>query len=70
MANLAIELLIDKRVKILQEQYEMNIKFNEELAQLNKAINQLGGTNYKADDEVFNYDDTNPTYITGTEDGI
>ena len=70
MSNMAVEMLLDKRIKLIQDQYEMNQKYNIEIADLTAAINQLRGTNGKVKANEDHYDDENPNYITGTEDGI
>ena len=70
MSNLAVEMLLDKRIKLIQDQYEMNQKYNAEIADLTAAINQLRGVNGKAAVNIEQYDDENPDYIKGTEDGI
>ena len=70
MSNLAVELLIDQRVKLLQEQHEMNEKFREKIGHLNAAIKQLRGLSETEPIPETKYDDESPDYIKGTEDGV
>ena len=65
MSNVAIETLVNKKIKLLDEQQKMNEKFDLEIAELIKAIKCLRGEYHDEQNETP-YDDESPNYIKGS----
>lgn len=65
----AIELLRQKWQDTLNEKNTMIEKYDAKLAELDQAIEVLCGNKIN-DKSQTSYDDENPDYIKGTEDGI
>lgn len=70
MSKIALQLLEEKHSQLVQEKNRMIEKFDAEIAEVNQAMNTLCGKMLKEEDFSNRYDDENPSYITGTEDGI
>jgi hypothetical protein len=70
MSKTSIDLLVDQRVKLLQEQHEMNQKYNSEIKELNVSIKKLRGYTHADLDDAHHYDDENPDYIKSSKEEI
>jgi hypothetical protein len=66
----AVETLMEKRNTLLTERANMNHKYDAEIKELEKSIELLSGKKMSELEPEFRYDDENPDYIKGTEDGI
>ena len=70
MSNqLAIEILLEKREKLQQARIEFMKKSGDEIRELDHSVAALNGGKFILSKET-KYDDENPDYIKGTEDGI
>lgn len=72
MAYVAVGLttLVEKRTALFNEQMAAYNQYEDQIKELDSCIELLSGKKYKEIIEESRYDDENPTYITGTEDGI
>lgn len=68
--NIAIEALITEREKLVAERDNMLSKFNEDIAKLESAIEELSGKKVWEVVSETRYDDENPSYIKGSQEEI
>lgn len=61
--NIAVDILIEKRDKLLAELEDLNYKYGEEIKELNRAIVSLTGKSIPEVQAEIRYDDENPDYI-------
>lgn len=66
MNNLAEQTLLDQRQKLIHEKEQMIAKFDEQISQLETAIERLLGKKVWEIENLTLYDDTNPDYIKGS----
>lgn len=68
--DISIKELIKKHDELVSEKQKLDYEYSRKIADLYAAIEMLSGK--KAETILFadQYDDENPSYITGTEDGI
>lgn len=66
----AVETLMEKRNSLITEMRNMTHKYETEIKELESSIELLSGRKMKDLEPEFRYDDDNPDYIKGTEDGI
>lgn len=68
--QIVIDTLLKKRESLQIERNAMYLKYNEEIREITEAIEQLTGKPFGEHASPTLYDDENPDYIKGTEDGI
>jgi hypothetical protein len=67
---IGLETLIEKRTTLYNEQMAAYNQYEAQIKELDSCIEILSGRKYKELIEEDRYDDENPHYIKGTEDGI
>lgn len=70
MSNLAAETLIKKREQLIEEQTKMNLQFQEQINDLDMAIEAIYGRPAKEVIQETKYDDESPDYIKGSAEEI
>lgn len=68
--QVVIDTLIKKRDQIITERNKIVKEMNSQLGEIEDALDQLAGKSVWRPEKTEPYDDENPAYITGTEDGI
>lgn len=69
-SQVVIETLTQKRETLIKERDQMYWKFNEQIREIEDALAELTGQAVGKAANIALYDDENPDYIRGTEDGI
>lgn len=69
-SQVVIDTLIKKRDQIIIERNKIVKELNGQLGEIEDALDQLSGKYVWRPEKKELYDDENPVYITGTEDGI
>jgi hypothetical protein len=70
MSNLALEALELKKKQLVDEQSKMNERFDNEIREINVAIDTLCGAMVQNYDSSLKYDDENPDYIRSSQEEI
>lgn len=68
--QVVIDTLIKKRDQLITERNKISRELNTQIEELELALDKLAGGPVWDNPKEAAYDDDNPNYITGTEDGI
>lgn len=68
--NLALETLTTKRLELQIERNKMIAQFDQEITEIETAIEQLSGKKVWEITEEVRYDDENPNYIKSSQEEI
>lgn len=68
--QIVIDTLITKRDQIIVERNKIVKELNKQIGEIEDALDRLAGKSVWRPENRESYDDENPNYIKGTEDGI
>jgi hypothetical protein len=68
--QVVINTLIEKRDQLLAAQKKIHYEYQAQIDEVEDALDKLAGKSVWRTTVTTAYDDENPHYITGTEDGI
>lgn len=68
--QVVIDTLIAKRDQIIVERNKIVKELNKQLEEIEDALDQIAGKSVWRPEKTELYDDENPAYIKGSEDGI
>lgn len=68
--QVVISTLMNKRHQLIMERNSIVNKYDTEIGEIEDALDKLSGKSVWRPEKSEAYDDENPDYIKGTEDGI
>lgn len=68
--KIVIETLTTKREQLLADQKRIHYEYQQQIDEIEDALDQLAGKSVWRAEKTELYDDVSSTYITGSEDGI
>lgn len=68
--QVVIDTLMLKRDQLIAERNRITRDYNYQLEEIEDALDKLAGKSVWRSEKTEPYDDENPNYIQGTEDGI
>lgn len=66
--SIVIETLVKSRMKLLEEQKAMNSRYDDQVRELETAIERLSGKKVWEVEAETTYDDLNPDYIRSSQE--
>ena len=70
MSNEAVKTLLEKKKELENKRDTDFFMASQIIKGIEQSIEELSGKKISDVENQYRYDDENPTYITGTEDGI